>query len=395
MWRFAARSSSWIACASLRAARPRRRARAPRHAVERPHQIDRRRARGAQRRANAGVEMRRIRAAPRARRPRPQRCRSPARRARQDRGSRSRPRRRCGTRCRFPRTAAGAGRAGAVDRPARARRGSCRGKRLRSRSRTGGYAMLAGAQVSSAAVRSAMRGAPRSLPARTRRITRDGPTDAPATARSREHPHHARGRRRVREAGDALLDRQGQLGHAAPGAQGVLSRRARRSRCCTSTRPGSSARCTRCASAWRRESGMRAARPHESRSAWRSASTRSRTARRVHTDIWKTEGLKQALDKYGFDAAFGGARRDEEKSRAKERIFSFRIGAAPLGPEEPAPRAVAPLQRAQEPGREHPRVPALELDRARHLAVHPPREDPDRAALLRRPSARWSSATAR
>jgi sulfate adenylyltransferase subunit 2 len=44
----------------------------------------------------------------------------------------------------------------------------------------------------------------------------------------------------------------------------------------------------------------------------------------IHTDMWKTEGLKQALDHYGFDAAFGGARRDEEKSRAKERIFSFR-----------------------------------------------------------------------
>ncbi|WP_442681252.1 sulfate adenylyltransferase subunit CysD [Sphingomonas sp. ASY06-1R] len=44
----------------------------------------------------------------------------------------------------------------------------------------------------------------------------------------------------------------------------------------------------------------------------------------LHTDMWKTEGLKQALDQYGFDAAFGGARRDEEKSRAKERIFSFR-----------------------------------------------------------------------
>jgi sulfate adenylyltransferase subunit 2 len=43
-----------------------------------------------------------------------------------------------------------------------------------------------------------------------------------------------------------------------------------------------------------------------------------------HTDVWKTEGLKQALDAHGFDAAFGGARRDEEKSRAKERIFSFR-----------------------------------------------------------------------
>jgi sulfate adenylyltransferase subunit 2 len=44
----------------------------------------------------------------------------------------------------------------------------------------------------------------------------------------------------------------------------------------------------------------------------------------LHTDMWKTEGLKRALDKYGFDVAFGGARRDEEKSRAKERIFSFR-----------------------------------------------------------------------
>jgi sulfate adenylyltransferase subunit 2 len=44
----------------------------------------------------------------------------------------------------------------------------------------------------------------------------------------------------------------------------------------------------------------------------------------LHTDMWKTEGLKQALDKFGFDVAFGGARRDEEKSRAKERVFSFR-----------------------------------------------------------------------
>ncbi|MDY6946719.1 MAG: sulfate adenylyltransferase subunit CysD [Pseudomonadota bacterium] len=44
----------------------------------------------------------------------------------------------------------------------------------------------------------------------------------------------------------------------------------------------------------------------------------------VHTDVMKTQGLKQALDQFGFDAAFGGARRDEEKSRAKERVFSFR-----------------------------------------------------------------------
>ncbi len=44
----------------------------------------------------------------------------------------------------------------------------------------------------------------------------------------------------------------------------------------------------------------------------------------LHTDMWKTQGLKQALDRFGFDLAFGGARRDEEKSRAKERVFSVR-----------------------------------------------------------------------
>jgi len=44
----------------------------------------------------------------------------------------------------------------------------------------------------------------------------------------------------------------------------------------------------------------------------------------IHTDLWRTQGLRQALDAHGFDAAFGGGRRDEEKSRAKERIFSFR-----------------------------------------------------------------------
>ena len=61
----------------------------------------------------------------------------------------------------------------------------------------------------------------------------------------------------------------------------------------------------------------------------------------------KTEALKQALDQYGFDAAFGGARRDEEKSRAKERVFSFRTAKHRLGSEKPAARTVAPLQRAQ------------------------------------------------
>ncbi|NMD60528.1 UNVERIFIED_ORG: sulfate adenylyltransferase subunit 2 [Nocardia globerula] len=57
----------------------------------------------------------------------------------------------------------------------------------------------------------------------------------------------------------------------------------------------------------------------------------------VHADMWKTEGLKQALDHYKFDAAFGGARRDEEKSRAKERIFSIRSAAHRWDPKQQRP----------------------------------------------------------
>jgi len=57
----------------------------------------------------------------------------------------------------------------------------------------------------------------------------------------------------------------------------------------------------------------------------------------VHTEIMKTVSLKQALDKYGFDAAFGGARRDEEKSRAKERIFSFRSAQHRWDPRQQRP----------------------------------------------------------
>ena len=56
-----------------------------------------------------------------------------------------------------------------------------------------------------------------------------------------------------------------------------------------------------------------------------------------HTEVMKTDALKQALDKNGFDVAFGGARRDEEKSRAKERIFFLPNERSSLGSEEPAP----------------------------------------------------------
>jgi len=57
----------------------------------------------------------------------------------------------------------------------------------------------------------------------------------------------------------------------------------------------------------------------------------------VHTDVMKTQALKQALDRYGFDAAFGGARRDEEKSRAKERVFSFRSAGHRWDPKNQRP----------------------------------------------------------
>ena len=57
----------------------------------------------------------------------------------------------------------------------------------------------------------------------------------------------------------------------------------------------------------------------------------------LHTDMWKTQGLRQALDHHGFDAAFGGARRDEEKSRAKERVFSFRNASHGWDPKNQRP----------------------------------------------------------
>jgi sulfate adenylyltransferase subunit 2 len=57
----------------------------------------------------------------------------------------------------------------------------------------------------------------------------------------------------------------------------------------------------------------------------------------LHTDLWKTEGLKQALERHGFDVVFGGARRDEEKSRAKERVFSFRSASHRWDPKNQRP----------------------------------------------------------
>ena len=71
---------------------------------------------------------------------------------------------------------------------------------------------------------------------------------------------------------------------------------------------------------------------------------------RIHTDVMKTEGLKQALDKYGFDAAFGGARRDEEKSRAKERVFSFRTRDHRWDPKNQRPEPWRLFNTVKKPG---------------------------------------------
>ena len=112
--------------------------------------------------------------------------------------------------------------------------------------------------------------------------------------------------------------------------------------------------------------------------------------------MWKTEGLKQALDKHGFDAAFGGARRDEEKSRAKERVFSLPHRPAPLGPEEPAARALAPLQRAASASGESIRVFPLsnwtELDVWHYIRL---RAGSRSCRSTSPPSGRSSSGTAR
>ena len=71
---------------------------------------------------------------------------------------------------------------------------------------------------------------------------------------------------------------------------------------------------------------------------------------KVHTDMWKTQGLKQALTLHGFDAAFGGGRRDEEKSRAKERIFSFRTAQHHWDPKNQRPELWRVYNTRKSPG---------------------------------------------
>jgi sulfate adenylyltransferase subunit 2 len=93
----------------------------------------------------------------------------------------------------------------------------------------------------------------------------------------------------------------------------------------------------------------------------------------LHTQVMKTEALRQAMDAHRYDAAFGGARRDEEKSRAKERVFSFRDADHGWDPRNQRPELWRTFN--------------TKIRRARHLAVHPRRGHPHRPALFRQAQA--------
>ncbi len=89
----------------------------------------------------------------------------------------------------------------------------------------------------------------------------------------------------------------------------------------------------------------------------------------TYNQVMKTDALKQALTEGDYDFAIGGARRDEERSRAKERVFSIRAPGQIWDPKRQRPGTLDPLQRPARAGRDGAGVPAVELDRARRLVL--------------------------
>ena len=107
------------------------------------------------------------------------------------------------------------------------------------------------------------------------------------------------------------------------------------------------------------------------------------TGPRASRNRLQTTTLLDAIDEHGFDAAIGGARRDEERSRAKERIFSFRDDFGQWDPRAQRPELWNLYNGRDPPGRARARVPDLQLDRARRVAVHRPRAPRAAVDLLR------------
>ena len=185
----------------------------------------------------------------------------------------------------------------------------------------------------------------------------------------------------MREAGDAVFDRQGQRRDAASRDEGVLSGAAAVSAAARRHDLEVPATCTSCANAWRSEHGLELLvyKNPEGVAQGINPFTTARRSTPTSEDAGAEAGARQIRLRRGLRRR--APRRGEEPRQGAHLLVPQR--AAPLGPEEPAPRALDALQHAQAQGREHPRVPDLELDRARHLAVHLPRRHPDRAALLR------------
>ena len=204
-------------------------------------------------------------------------------------------------------------------------------------------------------------------------MTRERPVRLPAQparrARGRVDPHHPRGRGRVRAAGAAVLRRQGLDRHAAPRREGVLAgarpvpgdaRRHRPQLPRGARVPRPAGRRARRAARRRVGAGRRSTPAGSSR---RPARRRRRNRLQTTDAARRDRGarLRRRLRRRP-------PRRGEGPGQGAGLLLPRRV--RPVGPEEPAARAVEPLQRPAPQGRAHPGVPAVELDRARHLAVH-------------------------
>ena len=215
------------------------------------------------------------------------------------------------------------------------------------------------------------------------------PAQPAQTPRGRGHLHHPRGGRRARATRAAVLRRQGLDRHASAGREGVLPGAHPVPGACTST-PGTTsprswssatAGSTSSACNWSSPACRRRSTPARSSSRRTAPATGSR--RRCCSTPWR-----RAVHR---DLRRRPARRGQGAGQGADLLLPRRV--RPVGPEEPAARAVEPVQRADPPRREHPGLPAVELDRARHLALHPARGHRPARRSTSRTTARSSTAT--